>query len=113
MIEEPRFVLRNLKLRKARARAARHQPNVVGDFVERNRQRAQRPGKLYQSVMRALHCEFIRRAHEQQASELGDLGRSRLAEAGCRVDTGAHRRAAQRQTVDSFQRIFDPVKIVR
>ena len=42
-----------------------------------------------------------------------DFGRSCLSEAGRRIDSGAHCRATEREPVDTLQRIFDPLEIVR
>ena len=63
--------------------------------------------------MGALDRELVRRGDERQARQLGNLGRGRLGEAGCRVDAGTHRRAAEREPVDGVQRIVDPLEIVR
>ena len=107
-----RLVLRDHQFGESRARAAGHQPDVVGDLVERDGQRAQRAGKLHQRVMRALHREFVRRGDEGQAGEPGDLGGGRLGEARRGVDAGADRGAAERQAVDARQRVLDPLEIV-
>ena len=108
-----RLVLRDQQFGEAGARAAGHQPDVVGDLVERDGQRAQRAGELHQRVVRALHGELVRRADERQPGEPRDLGRRRLGEAGRGVDAGAHRGAAERQPVDALQRVVDPLEIVR
>ncbi len=113
MIEEPGSFSGNLQFGESGARPARHQADVVGDLVERHRQRAQRAGQLHQRVVGALHGEFVGRGDEGQAGELGDLGGGGLGETGRRVDAGSDRRAAQRQAVDAVQRGFDPLQIVR
>jgi hypothetical protein len=47
--------------REPGARTAAHQPDVVGDLVERHGERSQRARQLHQGVVRALHREFVRR----------------------------------------------------
>ena len=108
-----RLILRDFQFRKSGARPARHQANVVGDLVQRYRERAQRSGQLDQRIVGALHGEFVGRGDEGQAGELGDLGRRRFGKAGRRVDARSDRRAAQRQAVHALQRSFDPLEIVR
>ena len=107
-----RLVLGDQQLGEAGARAARHQPDVVGDLVERDGQRAQRAGELHQRVVRALHGELVRRADERQAGQLGDLGGGRLGEARRGVDAGADRGAAEREAIDALQRVLDALEIV-
>jgi len=71
------------------------------------------PESCYQSIVGALHREFVRRADERQARERGDFGRSGLGEAGRRFDAGAHCCATEREAVHTFQGILNPLKIVR
>ena len=52
-------------------------------------------------------------ADEGQSREPGDLGRCRLGKAGRRVDAGTHRGAAKGEVIDTLQRIFEPLQIVR
>jgi hypothetical protein len=67
------LVLGNQQFGESGAWAAGHQPDVVADFVERDRKRAECAGELHQGVMRALYGELVRSAHEGQARELGDF----------------------------------------
>ena len=113
MIEEPGSFSGIFNSAKPGARSAGHQANVVGDLVERHRQRAQRAGELNQGIMRALHREFVGRGDKGQTGELGDLGGRRFAKSGRRVDAGPDRRAAERQAVHALAARFDPLKIVR
>ena len=106
------LVLRDQQLGEAGARAARHQPDVVGDLVERHGQRAQRAGELHQRVVRALHRELVGRADERQPGQPGDLGRGGLGEAGRGIDAGADRGAAEREPVDALQRVLEALEIV-
>jgi hypothetical protein len=54
-----RFVGRDNQLGEAGARTTRHQPDIVGNLVQRDRQRAQGTRKLYQGIVSALYCEFV------------------------------------------------------
>src|SRR5580698_11352720 len=75
------LVLRNRQFREARSWTARHQPYVVSDLVEGNGQSTEGAGELHLIVVRALHCELVRRTDERQACEAGDFGRRGLAKA--------------------------------
>ncbi len=73
-MEEPGLVGGDVEFVEARARAAGQQPNVVGDLVERDRQRLQGGAQVHEVVVRALDGELVRRGDEGQPGELGDLG---------------------------------------
>jgi hypothetical protein len=62
--------------------------------------------------MRSLHGELVRRADEGQPGELRDLGRRGCGEARGRIDSGAHRGAAEREPVDALQRILYALDVV-
>jgi hypothetical protein len=78
-----RLILGNHQFGRAGARSARHQSNVVADFIERDGKRPERTGELNQRVMRALHREFVRRTDEGQARQVRNFGGDCLGEAGC------------------------------
>jgi hypothetical protein len=99
MMEEPGSFAGMSSSWKARARAARQQPNVVGNLVERHGQRLQRGAQLHEVVVRALHRELVRRRDEGQPGELRDLGGDLPIKARLRVEARADGRAAQRQPV--------------
>jgi hypothetical protein len=61
---------------KTGARPTGHEPDVAGDFVQRDSLRAQRTRKVHERVMGTLHRKLVRR------SAKGQLVRSRL---GCRA----------------------------
>ena len=107
-----RLVLGDQQLGKSGARAARHQPDVVGDLVERDGKRAQRAGQLHQRVMGALHGEFVRRADERQAGQLGDVRGDGFGKARRGVDAGADRGAAEREAIEAGERALDAFEIV-
>ena len=75
------LVLRDLQFGEAGARAAGRQADVVGDLVERDRERAERARELDQRIVRALHGELVGRRHERQT-------RQRRQQALLRVDRG-------------------------
>ncbi len=62
--------------------------------------------------MRSLHGEFVRRADERQAGQLGDLGRGGFGKARRGVDPGADRGAAEREAIEAGQGALDALKIV-
>jgi hypothetical protein len=62
--------------------------------------------------MRALHCELVGRADKRQVGEFGNLRGRRLGKTGRRVETGSHRCAAERQSVNASERGLDPFKVI-
>src|ERR1700722_7299056 len=89
-------VRRDHQLGEACARATGHQPNVIGNFVERDREGAKCAGELDESIMSALHREFVGSADERQVRKLFNFSSGRLAESwGC-IDARSHCRTAKR-----------------
>ncbi len=109
----PGLILGDLQLGESGTGPARHQADVVGDLVERDRQRPQRSGKLHQRIVGALNRELVGRGDEGQTGQLRDFGRCRFGEAGRRVDARADRGTAERQVVYALKRRFDPLQLVR
>src|SRR5882672_10511722 len=72
------------------SRPARHQPNVIGNLVERHRQRSQRAGKPYQVIVGSLHRELVRCADERQARELRNFASRRFPESWSCIDSGTN-----------------------
>src|SRR6516225_3069072 len=68
------LVLWDLQFAKSGTRAAGHQPNVIGNLVERDCECAHRSRQLHQCIVSTLHRELIRGSDKGQAGELGDLG---------------------------------------
>ena len=68
------LVLWDLQFAKSGTRAAGHQPDVIGDLVERNSQRAHRSGQLNQCIVSTLDRVLIRSGDKGQSGELGNLG---------------------------------------
>ena len=112
MIDEPGSFSGNQQFGETGARAARHQPNIVGNLVKRHSQGPQCAGQLHQRVVGALHRELVRRADERQPGQPGDLGCRRLGETRGGVDPGADRGAAERQPVDALERVAEPLRVV-
>src|SRR5271170_1396019 len=102
MIEEPGS-FSGMESSAKTARAARHEPNIVRDLVERYGESTHSARQVDECVVSSLHREFVWRADERQASQLRDFGSGRLAESRGRINAGSHRRATERQFVDTFQ----------
>ena len=93
------LVLGQDQLAEAAARARAQPADVVGDLHEGRRQRRERAGREHEGVVRGERGELVRRRHERQAGELGDLRRGASANPGGRVEPGADGGAADRQLV--------------
>ena len=106
------LVRRNFEFRETGARTTGHQPDVVGDLVKRDGQRAQRARKVHERIVGALHRKLVRRCNEGQRRELRDLGRGGFSETGRGIEAGAHRGAAERQAVNAGQRGLEPLEVV-
>jgi hypothetical protein len=63
--------------------------------------------------MRTLNSKFIGRTYKGKVSEPGDFRRGGFSEAGRAVDPGPDRRTAERESVDTRQRLLDPLQVVR
>jgi hypothetical protein len=81
------LVGRNAQLSKAGPRTARHEPDVIRNLVQRNREGAQRARKLNESVVRSLHRELVGSAGKRKIRKLGDFRGGSLAESWCRISS--------------------------
>ena len=108
MIELPGSFSGNDDLADAAARAAdASQRTSLAIFMSATASVFSAPCALDDRVVAGERFEFVRRGHERQAGELGDLRRDRLGIFRVRVEAGADRRAAERQLVRCRQRRFD------
>src|SRR6516225_10462061 len=94
-----RFVGRDNQLGEAVARTTRHQPDIVRDLVQRDRQRAQGTGKLNQGIVSALYCEFVWCTPERQVRQLRDFGGSCFAELRSGIYARSHCGSPEREAV--------------
>ena len=107
-----RLVGWNNELSETGSRPARHQSNVIGNLVERHRQRPERTGKLYQVIVSTLHRELVRCADEGQARKLRNFGSSRFPESRSCIDAGPNCCAAEREAIHPFHCILNSIEIV-
>src|SRR5258708_27797278 len=63
--------------------------------------------------MRALDSKLVGSAGERQTGFAGNLFRGSLGETWGGVETSADRCSAKGELIDSFQRIADPLQIIR
>ncbi len=105
-----RLQVRQLDLAETGQRARAHPPDVVGDLGQRDRDRAQRAGRLDQPVAGRLRLERVdRRAQFGQPGLLDQHLDDLLAEPVGRVEPGADGRSADGQLAEPRQRGLHPL----
>ena len=101
MIDEPGSLADN-QFGEAGARTTRHQPDIVRELIQRDRQRAQGTRKLNQGIVSTLDCEFVWRTHKRQVRQLRNFGSSCFAEIRSGIYARSHCGASERQAVHTF-----------
>ena len=106
MIEEPGSFSGMISSPKSAARSGSQPADVVRDLHERGRQRFQRSLGKDDLVVRRQRGELVGMRHERQAGEFGNFLGGALGEFRMRVQSGAHRSAADGEIVKPWQTCF-------
>ena len=109
MIELPFWSSGRRDLREAGARARAHEPEVVRDLRQRDRDGLERARGLDERVAGGLRLEGVGRApRSSRPVSRRELVAHARGELGVRVQAGADRGAAERDLADAAERCLDP-----
>ena len=97
------------ELREPGAWARAHEPQVVRDLGQRHGNRLERAGCLDEPVARGLRLERICGRRDRQSGVPREQDTDARGELRMRVQTGARRRAAQRDLAEALERRADAV----
>jgi hypothetical protein len=88
------LILRQDQFAQAGPRAGAEQPDVIGDLEQARCDRGERSLCEYDGVVGCERLELVRRGHEGQTCEFGDLFGDELRELRLGIEPGSNRSAA-------------------
>ncbi len=107
-----RLVIRNVQLAQTTARTARQPAHIVGDFHQIASDRFQNAAGFHHRAVGSERFEFVGRGNKRQTGKLGDFFCRPLSKLGMRIQSGANRRPAQRQSVETRQDALHAFNVV-
>ena len=98
------FVGRQRDLGESGAGSGSEETDVVGDLLQRHRDRLEGATGVDDGVMGAQRLEEVRCLHEGQAGHIRNLGHCKLGKSWISIETGTDRRAAKGELVEVGER---------